>query len=280
MRLAVADTGGSRLTGIKKCHEFRALAEPHSSWTPIEVASLTDRRVLVIADAPAASDVAYLPPVAPTVVFCADDNYDCQPHPRRAGLALQRPSVIRPLLTGARAEDVFITAVDPQAVCFEGTHAVLPRGCTRLSVGVSLAAVVGGSGTPRPVAYAAALDFTRHDVPATQPYLARSFPTHKLMATTIVTADELRRGAELDLALSVNGERRQRSSTARMILRPEELVEVIARRYPLRPGDVIFTGTPGGTAGDRKRGWLAPGDEVVAEVSGVGAVRTTIVAEG
>ena len=70
----------------------------------------------------------------------------------------------------------------------------------------------------------------------------------------------------------VNGEVRQRSSTAQLIFPPDFLVWYVARVMTLLPGDIISTGTPAGI------GPLQPGDEVEVEVHGVGVLRNPVIA--
>jgi len=215
----------------------------------------------------------------PAALFCVDDNFGDQPRARRAGLALQRPAVLRPYLTGAPIEDVLIVAADPRALASTGADVLCPRGCDRLDVGVSLAAIVGDGPPPRIAGWAAVLDFLRLDVPQTQTYLARSFPTHKVISQ-IVAADELDPSRGLRLRLTTDGATRQDSSTARMIATPHELVAAIARRCALRAGDIVLTGSPAGRPADTDGPWIAPGCLVEGEIEGLGTVSARVVAEG
>src|SRR5439155_1352783 len=52
------------------------------------------------------------------------------------------------------------------------------------------------------------------------------------------------------------------------------LVSDLSRIVVLEPGDVIATGTPGGVGVAQDR-FLEPGDEVVVEIAGIGAIRNT-----
>ncbi|MCC0080459.1 MAG: fumarylacetoacetate hydrolase family protein [Rhodobacter sp.] len=94
----------------------------------------------------------------------------------------------------------------------------------------------------------------------------------------IVTADEIPDPQVLDLWLSVNGVEKQRSNTARMLFKVDELIADISRVITLEPGDIIATGTPEGVgAGRNPQEWMWPGDVVVATVQGIGTLRHPVV---
>jgi 2-keto-4-pentenoate hydratase/2-oxohepta-3-ene-1,7-dioic acid hydratase in catechol pathway len=58
-------------------------------------------------------------------------------------------------------------------------------------------------------------------------------------------------------------------------------IEHLSQAMTLEPGDVIFTGTPGGVgAAMDPRQFLKPGDVVRCEIDGLGAIEGTMAAEG
>ena len=65
---------------------------------------------------------------------------------------------------------------------------------------------------------------------------------------TLVDAADLARLDSLRLTLSVNGEVRQDSTPADMIVRPARALTLLSRFQPMAPGDLLLTGTPAGTA--------------------------------
>ena len=94
----------------------------------------------------------------------------------------------------------------------------------------------------------------------------------------IVTADDIPNPQDLDLWLTVNGVEKQRSNTAKMLFKVDELIADISRVITLEPGDIIATGTPEGVGAGRKpQEWLWPGDVVVATVEGIGSIRHPVV---
>jgi len=68
----------------------------------------------------------------------------------------------------------------------------------------------------------------------------------------------------------VNGEVRQRGSTAQLIHSVAKIVAHASQAFTLLPGDVILTGTPAGV------GSLEPGDVVEVEIDGIGTLRNTV----
>lgn len=78
---------------------------------------------------------------------------------------------------------------------------------------------------------------------------------------------------KIDLTTRLNGELKQRSNTSDLLFPIAMLVSYISQAITLEPGDVIMTGTPSGVSA------VSPGDTVDVEISGVGVLRNTFVAE-
>lgn len=74
----------------------------------------------------------------------------------------------------------------------------------------------------------------------------------------------------LGIATRVNGQIRQRSTTANMIFNVYELVSFVSVIMTLVPGDVIITGTPPGV------GQLYPGDTVEIDIESIGVLKNTV----
>ena len=84
----------------------------------------------------------------------------------------------------------------------------------------------------------------------TQFYEAKSYPTFTPLGPwlTLVDAADLAVLGSLRLTLRVNGEVRQDNTTADMIVHPAQALTLLSRFQPMAPGDLLLTGTPGGTA--------------------------------
>lgn len=92
----------------------------------------------------------------------------------------------------------------------------------------------------------------------------------------IVTADEFGDGMpDLGLTLSVNGETRQAARTSEMSFDLDTLVTWADERTPLRPGDVVYTGTPQGVGYEDGR-YLRPGDVIEASIERLGVQRSVV----
>jgi 2-keto-4-pentenoate hydratase/2-oxohepta-3-ene-1,7-dioic acid hydratase in catechol pathway len=96
----------------------------------------------------------------------------------------------------------------------------------------------------------------------------------------IVTTDELDPAKPLHLMTRVNGELRQEDSTDRLTWGFAWLINYISTFATLRPGDLIWTGTPTGAGVHRNPSvWLKPGDVVEVEVPEIGILRNRVVDE-
>ena len=85
---------------------------------------------------------------------------------------------------------------------------------------------------------------------------------------------------QASLATRVNGELRQDDTTDRLTWGFAWLINYISTFTTLRPGDLIWTGTPTGAGGHQTPpNWLKPGDVVEVEVPQIGVLRNTVIDE-
>jgi ureidoglycolate lyase len=154
-----------------------------------------------------------------------------------------------------------------------------------------LVAVVGAGGRriPREAAAGALFGFCvgndaterawQHRTP--QWTLGKSFDTHAPFGPWITTADEIPDPHALSLRALVNGEVRQESNTRHLIFDVWDQVTHLSQAMTLEPGDLIFTGTPGGVGAAMKPPrFLRGGDTVRIEIEGLGAIENPCVAVG
>ncbi|MEZ0075377.1 fumarylacetoacetate hydrolase family protein [Planotetraspora sp. GP83] len=104
--------------------------------------------------------------------------------------------------------------------------------------------------------------------------LGKSFPGYSPMGPWLVTPDEFADPDDLDLGCALNGVEMQRSATSDLLFPVPALIAELSAKLPLLPGDVIFTGTPGGIGATRKPPvFLKEGDELVTTIEGIGEIK-------
>jgi 5-oxopent-3-ene-1,2,5-tricarboxylate decarboxylase/2-hydroxyhepta-2,4-diene-1,7-dioate isomerase len=87
----------------------------------------------------------------------------------------------------------------------------------------------------------------------------------------LVDAADITNPMSLKLQTTVNGQVTQSGNTADMIFDVPTLIEYFSSFMTLQPGDLILTGTPDGVVN------VNPGDVVITEIEGIGALHNTIV---
>jgi 2-keto-4-pentenoate hydratase/2-oxohepta-3-ene-1,7-dioic acid hydratase in catechol pathway len=106
--------------------------------------------------------------------------------------------------------------------------------------------------------------------------LGKSFDTHAPIGPWVTTADEITDPHALPIRCLVNGETRQSSNTRNLVFDVFDQIEHLSQAMTLEPGDLIFTGTPGGVgAAMEPRRFLKDGDIVRCEIVGLGHIENT-----
>ena len=110
--------------------------------------------------------------------------------------------------------------------------------------------------------------------------LGKSFDTHAPFGPWIVTPDEVGDPHALGIRCFVNGEMRQNSNTKNLVFNVFDQIALLSEAMTLEPGDVIFTGTPGGVGFAAKPpAFLKNGDVVRVEIDRIGALEARMVPE-
>ncbi|MGH2685976.1 MAG: fumarylacetoacetate hydrolase family protein [Actinomycetota bacterium] len=103
--------------------------------------------------------------------------------------------------------------------------------------------------------------------------MGKSFPAFGPIGPAVVSLDELADPNDLALSCDVSGERRQETRTSDLIFSVPELVAYLSGICELRPGDLVFTGTPAGVGmGHQPPKFLRDGDVIVTAIEGVGTL--------
>jgi 2-keto-4-pentenoate hydratase/2-oxohepta-3-ene-1,7-dioic acid hydratase in catechol pathway len=172
--------------------------------------------------------------------------------------------------------------------CCGGTVAVSKEKAEKFDYEAELVIVIGRTArnvseadAPKYIfGYASGNDFTARDLQSrsSQWMIGKSLDGSGLIGPWLVTADQVN-GDNLKIECRVNGEVRQSSNTSDMVFNCKQLVSYISDYMTLRPGDIIFTGTPEGVISGYpkdKQVWLKPGDKVVTSIEKLGDLHFTL----
>lgn len=109
-------------------------------------------------------------------------------------------------------------------------------------------------------------------------FLGKSLDGSCPIGPWIVTADEIEDPQNLDVRCWVNNNLKQEGNTRQQLFSVARTVSLLSKIMTLEPGDIISTGTPEGVGFARQPPeFLAVGDVVECEISGIGRIRNRIV---
>ena len=179
-------------------------------------------------------------------------------------------------------ERPFYFTKSPQTLVPGGATVAYPPGTDNFHYEMELVVAIGAPGFRVPAeqahhlvfGYACGLDMTRRDLQLAARDKGRPWDLGKDLEESSVCGEIVERpGVIMDrgeIALAVNGHTKQRSDIDRLIWDVRELIADLSQFYHLRPGDLIYTGTPEGV------GPVVPGDRITGEIAGIGAIALTI----
>jgi 2-keto-4-pentenoate hydratase/2-oxohepta-3-ene-1,7-dioic acid hydratase in catechol pathway len=219
------------------------------------------------------SDIDYLPTIPdPDHVFCAGRNY--KDHVEEMGHSMPEN-----LSLFIKANSTLIphggTMIRPkvsECLDFEGEiSVVMGRECRHVSEADALDYVAGYTimvdGSVR--------DFQKHSVTA-----GKNFVATGPMGPVMTTADEIPDPSKLRVTTRLNGEVVQDAGADLLIFDIPYIISYLSKITPLKPGDVVATGSPAGAgAGRTPPLWMKGGDSLEVEVSQVGVLAVDIVDE-
>lgn len=129
--------------------------------------------------------------------------------------------------------------------------------------------------------YCTGNDFTARDLQrvSSQWMLGKSLDNFAPIGPYLVTADQVPNPNTLKIECRVNGEVRQSSNTSDMVFNCATLIAYISKYFTLKPGDIIFTGTPEGVISGypkEKQVWLRAGDRLTSTIEKLGELQFTL----
>jgi fumarylpyruvate hydrolase len=193
-------------------------------------------------------------------IYCVGRNY--REHAREMGESTREP----PFFFSKPGDAVCTEKVVPWPPMTDNLHhevemvVALGSGGVDLSPESALLAVFG---------YAVGVDLTRRDLQSEARKQGRPWTTakafdHSAPISAISPASEIGHPGNSVITLSVNEQQRQQADISDMTWSVAEIIAELSRYFELKPGDLIFTGTPAGVAA------LEPGDRVHAVIHTVG----------
>jgi len=194
-----------------------------------------------------------------------------KPFPVRRILCVGRNyAAHRAEMGGDDRDPPFFFAKPADAIVPPGQNVAYPPATTNLHHEIELVVAIGPDGI---FGYAVGVDLTRRDLQSSakdkgQPWDAAKGFDQSAPISAIRKLDSL---GDAAISLSVNDEVRQKARIGDMIWSVPEIVEEAGKLWTLKPGDLIFTGTPEGV------GPLQKGDLVEGSVEGVGSLSFEIV---
>jgi 2-keto-4-pentenoate hydratase/2-oxohepta-3-ene-1,7-dioic acid hydratase in catechol pathway len=175
-------------------------------------------------------------------------------------------------------------------VCGPFDDIVIPDGLTHIDYEAELVIVFGRTckGAERDDAWSYLAGVTcgqdvsdraeQFRAPVKQFTIAKSYDTFGPIGPYLVTVDELPDRDALELEGRVSGEVMQHSNTSDLIFDVPAIVVWLSRYITFQPGDLVWTGTPGGVGEARTpQRFLRNGDVVETEIAGIGTMRNAVV---
>ena len=143
---------------------------------------------------------------------------------------------------------------------------VFGRECRNVSEADALSYVAG---------YCTGNDFSARDMQylTSQFMIGKTFDGFAPLGPHLVTSDLVGDPNNLRLECRINGEQRQDWNTNDMIFNCRQIISFASRMMTIKPGDILFTGTPHGVIFGKPKAeqvWLRPGDRVACSVEKLG----------
>ncbi len=222
---------------------------------------------------------AFAPPIVTLPVISRD------PFPVRRVFCVGRnyPDHAREMGADPEREPPFFFMKPVDAILPDNSVLPYPPGTKDLQPEVELVVAIGLGGKQIPVenandhifGYAVGLDMTLRDVQQNArekglPWdMAKGFD-HSAPCSTITPASDTGVITQGKIELKINGEVRQNADVSDMIWKIPETISYLSSLVEIRPGDLIFTGTPAGPTP------VIKGDVLEATVAGMEPLIITI----
>ncbi len=210
----------------------------------------------------------------PEKIICIGLNY--RKHAEESGMAIPQEPV------------VFFKA--PSSLTGPFDNIIIPKNSVKTDWEVELAVIIGKKANY--VSEEEALDYVagyalHNDVSEREFQLERggqwvkgkSCDSFAPLGPYLVTKDEIKDPNNLNLWLTLNGQKMQDGNSSDFIFNIQTVISYLSQFMSLMPGDIISTGTPEGVGlGQKPPKYLQPGDIVELGVEGLGTSKQHVVA--
>lgn len=284
MRLVSFRVEGVQRIGVLRDRRIIGLAKadpglPQCMKALLELGAEGLRRAAAAAEASTETfppeGVELLPPVLhPEKIICVGVNY--ADHAAESGMQPpSEPVIFNKLPTALRGSGHRIVLTElSQEVDYEAELVVV--------IGVGGRAIPPGEALAHVAGYTCGNDVSARDwqkgKPGGQWLLGKSFDSFAPTGPALVTGDEVGDPGKLKIQCRLNGQVMQDSCTDQLIFPVAELIAYVSSVATLKPGDLIFTGTPPGVGMARRPPvYLRPGDLVEVEIERVGLLQNRVV---
>lgn len=206
-------------------------------------------------------------------IYCVGRNYE--EHAKEMGFTGREP----PFFFMKPADAVLVAQVG------ETARMPYPSLTQNLHHEIELVVAIGKGGKNIPAAealqhiygYAVGLDMTRRDLQNDmkkqgRPWCIGKGFDHSAPIGPITPVEQAGDVSHAEIFLQVNSQDRQRSHVSQLIWNIAETIEHLSAAWELRPGDLIYTGTPEGV------GAVVAGDMLVGGISGLEPISIQMVA--
>lgn len=264
MKVATLRTGDGTTAAMLLGDEFHALDWPDVGALVASGVALTELRPGPLFCRSGEADYAPLIP-RPAKIFCVGVNY--RAHLDELGMKRPaHPTLFSKFHTAlAGANDTLAPCRISSAIDWEAELViVVGRHVSKATRDEAAAAIAG---------FCVGNDISARDLQlrTTQWLAGKTLDASTPLGPCLVTVDETGTSPDLAISCSVNGVVMQEARTNDVLFDPADLIVDISSFCMLEPGDMIFTGTPGGIGAARNPPlFLKPGDVVTTEIDGLG----------
>jgi fumarylpyruvate hydrolase len=229
--------------------------------------------------------MSYAVPAAPVVALPVAGSEDTFPVRRIWCVGRNYAAHAREMGSDPDRDPPFFFAKPTDAIVQNGDPIPYPAGTKNLHHEIELVVAIGKAGSRIPVdqalehvyGYAVGLDMTRRDLQNAAKDSGRPWEMGKSYdfsapCSAIQPAARIGHPDKGAIWVKVNGTVKQSSDISNLIWNVAETISHLSQLIDLRPGDIIYTGTPEGVAA------VIAGDVMEGHIDGVGDIRTPVIA--